>query len=156
METPQESITCVFATYKDDTLIGYRCDSFGSTSKEWAKPYSYNPGQVAIVLENVKAELNHAGTKFMKTLAGMNTVGIDINSGNELPMDSVVDRVLKQEDELRALEEFEVRVLVSPLGYNELYDIGVGEEWKKQKFLDDLLTAEVLETHKFSVVTNEN
>jgi hypothetical protein len=150
-ETPQ---TVVFGTFKGNQLIGFRCDTMGSLSKTWAKPYSYTKEQVDIIRSNVKAEMNHAGTEFMKALAGMNTHAININSGDQISMSSVVDRVLKQENELRELEEFEVRVLPMSVTREQWYELGEGDEWRKNQILEELESVEPLEVYKFKVTSN--
>lgn len=151
METSQ---TVAFATYKDNKLVGYRQDTFGTLGKTWFKPYSYNPEQVDTILKNVKAEMNHAGTEFMKALAGMNTHAININSGDKITMSSVVEKVLKQENELRELGEFEIRVLPLSIDRDTWYGLGEGDEWRKNQILEELQSVEPLEIHKFQVVSN--
>jgi hypothetical protein len=144
----------IFATYKDGELQGFRADSFGTLSKDYPKIYGYTPEQVQVVLDNVKSELNRAGSTFFKVLSGKNTVAISTQSGEEIAMDSVIDRVAKQEDKLRQLGEFEVRVIPFTEDRTSWYGLGEGDEWKRKQILDNL--PEPLEVHKFRTVDNEN
>jgi hypothetical protein len=152
-EAPQK-IACVFATYKGDTLIGYRQDTFGTTGKTWAKVYGYSAEQVDIILKNVKSEMNHSGSSLLKMLASMSNVAVNASTGESIAMSSAVEQVVKQEAALRELEEFELRVLPFPVSAEEFYGLGEGDEWRKNQILEELESVEPLEVYKFKVTSN--
>lgn len=143
----------VFATYKDNKLIGYRADTMGTLSLKYPKIYTYSESQVKTVLDNVKSECNYSGSKFLKQLFGMSTNVMTISS-EPVNTETVLDRVAKQEEDLRALGEFEVRVIPFNTPIEEWYEIDSTEEWKKEKILSNL--PEAIEVHSFKIIENEN
>lgn len=147
-----ENKEIVFATYKGEELIGYRADTFGTLSLTHPKIYNYSKEQVDIILKNVKSELNHSGSNFLKSLMSRYTTVAMTTTGQELSMEGVAGRVLTQEEELRELGEFEVRVIPFPMTREEWYGLGEGDEWKRKSALENLSPA--VEVHKFKTLTN--
>jgi len=143
-----EDKKCVFATFVNGELKGFRADTFGTLSLKHPKIYGYSPSQVETIKKNVKLELNKAGTSFMKTLLGIK--GATPMNAEEQLLDggAIIEQVEKAEDERRSWGEIELRVYEIPFGYDEY------EEWKMEAFNNNL--PEPLETHKFTTIENEN
>ena len=140
METPDKK-NCIFGYFNKGKLMGWRIDSFGHHSLESAKVYGYSPEQVKIIKDNVMHELSHSGSGFLNMLFGKE--------------DEITQELKKVEDEKREWGEFELKVIEMPISREEWYDmLTEGEEYKKKQLLASL--ENVLETHKFLTITNEN
>ena len=147
--------SCVFAYFKDDEFLGFRMDTFGTLGKDWAKVYTYSPEQVEIIKKNTEQELSNGGTSFMKALFGMGGTPMNIE-GDLLDKNSIIDQVSKGEQEKRQWGKFELRVL-EWCPREEFYDACYpGEEWKKNKIMEEFMKKEPLEIHKFQTIKNEN
>lgn len=133
----EEKLPIVFAYWKDDELMGFRADTFGTISMNQPKIYSYSEAQVATVLKNTRDTISNAGSHFMKVLEKNGFVG------NEH-----VAHSLSTEDTLRSWGKFELRVhpfIDRETAYDELL----------LKVAIDNLKAPI-EIHKFQVLANEN
>jgi hypothetical protein len=140
METPEKK-NCIFAYYKNNEFMGMRCDSFGTLRKDFAKVYTYSPEQVEVIKDNTKHELGMSGTAFMKLIL------------SDEP--EIVEKVNKGELEKREWGEFELRVY-NWMNRDEFYEMCTpGEEWKRNKIIEDFLKETPLEVHKFKTVLGQ-
>jgi len=141
METPEKKKNCIFGYFNKGEYQGARCDSFGHVSKEFPKIYTYSPEQVAIIKDNVMNELSHSGSAFLNMLFGEE--------------DELTAELKHSEDVKREWGDFEIRVIEFPISREEWVEMCVpGEEYKRNAVLDNL--GEVLETHKFMTIKDEN
>jgi hypothetical protein len=140
METPNKKTSCVFAYYVNNEFQGFRADSMGTRRKDFAKVYTYSPEQVAIIKDNTKHELGLSGTAFMKLIL------------SDEP--EMIEQVNKGEKEKREWGEFELRVYLW-IDREQFYEMCTpGEEWKRDKIIEEMLNATPLEVHKFKTMEN--
>lgn len=99
-----EGQAIAFAVYKNDKLIGYRQDSFGSLGTEWAKIYTYSEEQVKTVMDNIGYQIEKRGDGIGKAFKSAGYEG------------DVLNRISAQEQKSyeKLGKVFEVRVLKCP------------------------------------------
>lgn len=133
----------VFAIWKDNTLIGFRSDTFNTITDNQPKIYTYSKEQIDTVLEGIKQTLNRVGTSFAKIIKES---GIETNVEGDL-----IKHISEHERNLIELKEFEVRV--HPFIDKE--DIWTNpEQWKIDSEIANL--KEAIEVHKFKVLDFSN
>lgn len=133
----KERLPIVFAYWKDDKLMGFRADTFGTISMEYPKIYSYSREQVDTVINNTRHTISNTDSHFMKFLEKKGFVG------NEH-----VAHTLTTEDTLRSWGKFELRV-------HPFIDRNSASDDILRKVAIDNLKAPI-EIHKFQVLDNEN
>jgi hypothetical protein len=127
----------VFAFWKDDELLGFRADTFGTISMTQPKVYNYSPQQVETVMDNIKGSLNMRDSAAMKRIEEMGYVDEVL---------AISDFVLNSERTMRAWNQFEVRVhpFIEPIEDEVLMKIAI-ENLKAP-----------IEIRKFTISNNEN
>jgi len=95
----EENLPIVFAYWKDDELMGFRADTFGTISMTQPKIYTFSQGQVETVINNTRSNLNWSGSKFMKHL--------EENAYTNEPLFRFMNQT---EQTMRSWKNFEVRV----------------------------------------------
>ncbi len=148
-----EKQSIVFEHWKNGKFLGYRADTFGSLTKDWAKLYTYSENQVEIVLSGVRGNLQHN-----KPLMGEVLKNIGAN-----PI--IADLVSKRETEIyenaQKARAFEVRVVKAPSKVYERFFNVEKAEWEISPFgeypenfkewCNDYENHETIETHYFSL-----
>jgi hypothetical protein len=125
----------VFAYWKDDTLMGFRADTFGTISMTQPKIYNYSPEQIETVMTNTRGTLNMQDSDLMKM--------IEEKGYSNQPLFAFAR---KTENTLRSWKTFELRVhpFIQP-NYDEIL---------LKVAIDNLKPA--IESRTFSIVNNEN
>jgi len=102
----------VFAHYKNNELLGYIADTFGTLLKDAAKIYTYSPEQVETVLKNINYTLGEKKENLGEVLTkqGIEAVDMQGNSLNSF-ITQREEEIYKQGQDAGA---FEVRVLKCP------------------------------------------
>ena len=151
----------VFAHYKNDELLGYRCDTFGTILKNSAKIYTYSKDQVETVIKNINYTLGEKKPNLGDVLTKQGIEAVDMN-GN--PINSLIS---KREEEIYQQGQdagaFEVRVLKCPDKiYEKHFDVEkaewVEDVWgiypveEMKIWMDHPETHECIEKHYFSIV----
>ncbi len=140
MDIPDKK-NVIFGYFNENKLVGYRCDSFGHTSLDFPKIYTYSPEQVEVIKDNVMNELSHSGSAFLNMLFGEE--------------DEITQDLKQSEDEKREWGEFELKVINFPISREEWQEMCIpGEEYKRIAILADL--NDVIETFKYKTILNEN
>lgn len=149
----KEDQPIVFAYYNEDEFLGYRCDSFGTLSKKYAKVYNYSKSQIDIVVKSIKDELNHTGSRILSVLTQLGAPAMTAE-GQSVDLDKITTRIKEQEDSLRNYKSLQVRVQpwLTQEVWNEIS--GEGEEWKVKEAIAKLEPA--TEVYKFATLENEN